>query len=137
MSEFEKVGPYYVAAIAAEIRIALSDSMCDANIQEAISNKETAAVWRIDTISPGAAGTHQPEEIISFLDLDLDPDDEWVWEDIDCEAGVLDDKLNKVLDGMLPEHFFLSLGHCEWMGTIALSYSFVGKRYNEMSRVRV
>lgn len=82
--------------------------------------RQGEVVYIIDTIAAGWEGLLQPESIVSEFDLDVEPDDEWVWEHIDEAEAKLTEQAQEHINGVLPDYLGIGFGHVEWNGDYGL-----------------
>ncbi len=56
------------------------------------------ATYLLDIFAADWRGVYIPHDIITRFDLDIDPDDAWVWEEIEAFAGEAADFLNEKIN---------------------------------------
>lgn len=74
----------------------------------------------IDTVSPDWAGRYQPQDIVETFDLDVDWEDEWVWEAIDEAEWKLTEQAQEAINGDLPDTLGIGFGHADHSGDYGL-----------------
>jgi len=62
-------------------------------------------------ISPSASGTHQPEEIVEGMDLDLDPQDEFFWDEVYNHLSPIENDLREALKAELGASYDIGFYH--------------------------
>jgi hypothetical protein len=87
--------------------------------------EEEHATTTVETLSPGAAGIHQPEEIAEYLDVSVPPEDveyDDGWEFLEEILGSLADELTAKMNQMgLPGEVYF--GHNEYDGAFEMFYA--------------
>lgn len=74
----------------------------------------------IDTIAADWEDCKQPESIVDVFDLDIDPEDEWVWEAIEDAEWKLTEQAQEAINGALPENLGIGFGHAQFSADYGL-----------------
>lgn len=79
------IAGYFVEALRDKIRQL---------VEEYPDNEEVL----VDEIAPGWLGIYQLEEVIDYFGLDVNPEDEFAWEEVEFRLGKIADKLTKAVN---------------------------------------
>lgn len=84
-------------------------------------------VYVLDLISPWWMEEYQPIDIVKEFGLNIEADDDWVYEFIDEAEGVLTQQAQETLNSILPDHLGVGFGHTEPDGDYGLLLWWLGK----------
>lgn len=76
------IAGYYVEAVRDKVR-------------RLVEENPGATEFLIDEIAPGWLGVHQLEEVIDYFGLDVDPEDEFAWEEVELRLDKIATKLTR------------------------------------------
>jgi len=75
----------------------------------------------LETIAGGWEGRYQAETICDFFSIPYEPDNEWIWEDIDSHAEKVSEALTERVSDLLEDgHIHLFFGHHHASGDYGL-----------------
>jgi hypothetical protein len=102
-------------AIKETVKYKAEANMKEAKLQGYIENGSYIAL--VETVASGKWGCKMPEALVPFFELDITPNDEWVWEAIDGFSSDLASVLTEELG--LPGSFYFSSheadgSYCLW-----------------------